>query len=335
MQQQQAPNPPGYGPPVTAPAPRRPLSPAPSYHTLPPDTEATLSSTSTSRSSNNNNNNNALLNAARTAPDAILSHLILSNHPAPPSKHLNLGANGANGGSGTARHLSASSADGKGRYRVSFPSSMEARVGKVVGGGPGGLAVQEDIASVQYSSRGFKVVELTVEAGVKRREVVVLEVGYEELQAQRGMRVGMRVGGVERGLRWVVVGVGEEEAGLAPSGGDGRRKSGERGGSGRLPAGAHEKRRQQAAFSALRLVDAEGNVYAEYSHEVGLPSVMSEERWGRVSIRSRVVMLDEGVDRAFVTLAALLECYVRIFGQVRKEERHWGNFAGGVACSVM
>jgi hypothetical protein len=97
----------------------------------------------------------------------------------------------------------------------------------------------------------------------------------------------------------------------------------------------HEKRKSRAGFEALRYVDDEGNVFAEYRNEVGLPAPHKEELWGTVSLRSRAVLLEDGVDRAFVTLAALLETYVKMFGGSQRPDREWGNLTGSMVCNVM
>lgn len=195
----------------------------------------------------------------------------------------------------------------------------------------------EEIARVGLTSRGVKIVEWVMEGGqrVKRGS---LEVPYGELEGGKGMDVGMRVEGRERGVRWEVVrkepGADdlEEERGRETS----RRKSSEKKRlGGRFASDEHERRRQKEAFVALRLVDREGDVYAEYRHEVGLPSPNQEERWGQVSVRARAVLLDEGIDRAFITLVALLETYVKMFGLSKREHREWGNLAGSMGCCVM
>jgi hypothetical protein len=235
----------------------------------------------------------------------------------------------------SSRSLSATTADGKVRYRVQPVSSVESKVVKVLPSGNqnGGMETTEEMARAVFTSRALRVVEFegARDGAGRRRERVVVEVGFEELERTGRLGVGsvMRVQGLERGLGWEVV-RGEFGEGDGVEG----RANGK--GRGRFGNDEHERRRIKAGFEALRLVDREGNVYAEYHNEVGVPATHKEERWGMVSVRSRAVLLDDGVDRAFVTLAALLECYVKVFGLSQKEGQHWGNFAGSMgACLLM
>jgi hypothetical protein len=101
---------------------QRPPSPVPSYHTLPPESHTVLLAGPSSSSSSNttipraNGIPNALLSAARNTPDAVLSTLTLT-------LHHKLGQHGitTNGEHGQAeRYLSARTADGRERYRVTF-----------------------------------------------------------------------------------------------------------------------------------------------------------------------------------------------------------------------
>ncbi|KPI37817.1 uncharacterized protein AB675_3077 [Cyphellophora attinorum] len=105
---------------------QRPPSPVPSYHTLPPEAHTVLlagpsssaagpcsPSTSTpSRASIPN----ALLSAARNTPDAVLSTLTLTHH------HSDAGSSPPEVRMQGNRYLSARTADGRERYRVSFSS---------------------------------------------------------------------------------------------------------------------------------------------------------------------------------------------------------------------
>jgi hypothetical protein len=228
--------------------------------------------------------------------------------------------------------MDASTPDGKIRYRTRYGEPM--RIARVEDGWREG----ESVAVVKFTARGMSVVDGGV--GGTGEKTGGLEVDYEQLQKDEalfldpaGAAAGM---GAEKvtGLRWEVV-HGNRASAASEEGG---KPGGVRASlSSRLPTDLQARQNQKNALTGLRLVDDQDRLYASYEHAIGLPDLHSPKPqvWGTVSIRSRAVLVPGGVDRAFVGLIALLECYVKVFGQQAKGERKYGNFSGAVGCSVM
>ena len=286
---------------------QRPPSPAPSYHTIPPDTHSTLPSDSTIPESA------ALNRAALETPDAVLSVLNIHNtskvtnprSAGSPKVDLNI----------TQRFVSARTEDGKERYHISFPSGQEMKIfkGNSVGG-------QSLIATTMISAIGVKVVFADGEKVDGR---------WEEIQEKQRLRLRLRVRGEERAFAWQVV-AGEAEEVVE----GGRRNTPVMG------IESRRKKQQMQRIIGMRLVDEEeGKVWAGYVHgadkEGDVKITGKTGRWGYVEIKCRAVMLDDGVDRAFVTLMALLESYVRLFGRENPGLEKWGVLTGVLFCSVM
>jgi hypothetical protein len=89
----------------------------------------------------------------------------------------------------------------------------------------------------------------------------------------------------------------------------------------------------------MRLVDEqEGKEWAAYSHTPGtegeVKSTSKSGRWGFVEIKCRAIRLDDGVDKAFVSLIALLESYVRLFGRENPEIRECVLISCAIATNI-
>ena len=193
-------------------------------------------------------------------------------------------------------------------------------------------------------SQGLKVM---TGDGIGAKEKLLISVDYEVLQKTARLDLqNFTVEGKDVGMRCEVVTLADslrEATNSVPgSGHPPRRKSS---GTSRTSTDTHDKKRNAAGLSSIKLVDADGNIYAEYSHTIGLPDLHRDgEVWGKIGLRARAVLIDgdggagdlaEKMDRAFLTLAVLLEAYVRVFGGSKKGERNWGNFAGGMGCVLM
>lgn len=165
----------------------------------------------------------------------------------------------------------------------------------------------------------------------KQQPLITLE--YESIRKTGRLDLPMfTVGAKDVGMRWEIVTLAHAE-----NNDTSRRRS-----TSRLSSDTHDRKREHAGLSSLRLVDDTGNMYAEYTPKVALPDLSKDgEVWGDVALRARAVLIDgddglgEKMDRAFLTLVMLLETFVWVLGGSKREHRNWGNLAAGTGCVVM
>jgi hypothetical protein len=317
---------------------RRPLSAAPSYTSLPPY--------SSSNPMDSQSVSNPLLAAAHATPGVLISTMTLTNHTSTQARHPHTGT-----AMHVSRYLSARTSDNRERYRLeSVDGSLESIVWRDAA--PNGhhsldASGREIVGRLVGGSQGLGAVLGPGNKGASQRPFVSLN--YAAIQKTGRLEVpAFTVEGQHLGMKWEVVSLADSiksSPNLARSGDmvNSRRSS-----SGILPSrvsmDTHDQRRQHAGISFLRLTDNDGNVYAEYSHDVGLPDLHKDgEVWGEARLYARSVLIDsesggglgEKMDRAFLTLVLLLEAFVRVLGGNKKGERNWGNFAGSMGCTVM
>ncbi|KPI39859.1 uncharacterized protein AB675_11395 [Cyphellophora attinorum] len=317
---------------------RRPLSAAPSYTSLPP-----YSSTNPMESQSVSN---PLLAAAHATPGALISTMTLTNHTSTQARHPHIGT-----AMHVSRYLSARTSDNRERYRLeSVDGSLESIVWRdaTLNGHHSLDATGKDIVGRLVG--GSQELSAIIGPGSKSAsQRPFISMNYVAIQKTGRLEVpAFTVEGQHVGMKWEVVGLADSVRNSTNLARAGDMVAGRRSSSGTLPSrvsmDAHDQKRQHAGISFLRLVDNDGNVYAEYSHDVGLPDLHKDgELWGELRLYARSVLIDgepggglgEKMDRAFLTLVLLLEASVRVLGGNKKGERNWGNFAGSMGCIVM
>ena len=301
----------------------RPPSPAPSYHTLPPATHASLASAQ--QAGNLRATSNSLLSIARHTPDAILSILTLTNHTTPNHP---TGATGA-----VHRHLSARTADGRERYRVgSCHGGTQSLVWRDQGtqSSLDNASDREVLASLTGGSQ-TRSVFLSTE-GQHFREDALAVLDYNQIQDTGNLPLpNFTVGSQQVDMQWEITTLSDfpstsSNVSLEDSIEDGRRRSAHA--VLRKPhqrwkgLDRHEHKRSNAGLSSLHLVDGDYSVYVEYDHSIGVPDLAKDgEQWGTMKFRARSMLIDvngetggapsKRMDQAFLTLILLLEAYVR------------------------
>lgn len=287
-------------------SPQRPPSPAPSYHTLPPNTHTTVSSTTIPAESA------ALRRAAIETPNAILSHLNITNNPTSLSIAEPI----------TARVISAKSEpDGKERFHVTFPSVSDIHVYRGEKVKDKSSNENDLIGKVRISSESIRI---TYPSGERTEHL------FEELQRTQRLLLPLAMGGATREFNWEIVTQSNATA-------DERRQS-HRIGNSNDEAFDEPRRRKEQQLIGLRLADVQqGNVFAGYVHNNDIIKSATERRgkWGYLEVKTRSVLLDEGVEKAFVAMIALLEAYVRLFGKQHPGAKGVGLLAAVFFCTVM
>lgn len=212
---------------------------------------------------------------------------------------------------------------------------------------------REALACIKGGSQALSV--FLSNGGRKWRKEALASVEYSSMQQTGNLKLpSLTVEGKDVGMQWEVTTLSDfpstsSNVSLEDSIEDGRRRSAHvvlreplsrlRG----MGMDTHEQSRRQAGLSSLHLVDEDCNIYADYSHKVGLPDLYKDEEvWGEVRLRARSILIDGGggalsekMDQAFLTLVLLLEAYVRVLGGNKRADRNWGNFAGSAGCEVM
>jgi hypothetical protein len=289
---------------------------------------------------------NPLLAAARSTPGALISTMTLTNHTSTQPRHPQTGT-----AMHISRYLSARTSDNRERYRLeSVDGSLESIVWRdATSNGRHSLdeAGREIVGRLVGGSQELSAILGPASKSALQRPFISMN--YAAIQKMGRLDVpAFTINGRQLGIRWEVVSLAVSSGDpttLARPGDtvDGRRRS-----SGTLRSkvsmDTHDQKRQQAGISSLRLIDNDSNVYAEYSHDVGLPDLHKDgEVWGELRLYARSVLIDgessgglgDKMDRAFLTLVLLLEAFVRVLGGNKKGERNWGNFAGSMGCVVM
>jgi hypothetical protein len=306
-------------------------SPAPSYHTLAPNTHTPTDPTSSQHQPTFEATPRALHRAALESPDAILSRLTISNtsHSPPRGPQRNHEVD-------RSRYLSARTDDGKTRYRVLFPDAKTIRINKVVSPANPATGLAEGIIPIASTTVSSQSLNIAFADGT------VLDTRFEDLQATQKLPFVLVVDGKPQRFSWEVVSK-MVESGPHPDEED--KAKGKR----RPVLGIQSKRKKEMMqrIVGMRLVDANGGIWASYVHphpgdlqsEQQASAVQSTGKsgtWGYIEIKTRAVLLDDGVDKAFVALISLLEVYVRLFGGEHPGvDKYGGILVGVLACEVM
>ena len=204
-------------------------------------------------------------------------------------------------------------ADRKERYRVVFPGQHEMRILKSAG----------LIGSVGMSVGGVKIIY----HGSPDNQVMI-EKKWEDIQRHKSIKMDLNVDGASRGFQWVVSNTNtnahvESEHKPKPALGI---------------TSQREKARLQQCIQTIHLLDdATSSIWATYTHIRSKPgsSIDKSAKWGSVEIRCRAVLLDEGVDMAFVSLMGLVEGYVRMLERDNPGIEKFGGLSGSLFCAVM
>jgi hypothetical protein len=310
---------------------QRPPSPAPSYHTLAPNTHASLDPTSPQPQPAFDATPRALHRAALETPDALLSRLTINNtsHPPPRGPQRNHEIH-------TARYLSARTDDGKTRYRVTFPDAKTLRINKVISPANPTAGLAEGVVPIATTTVSSQSLNIAFGDGN------LLDTRFEDLQSTQKLPFLLSVDGKPQRFSWEVVSK-MVESGPHPDAED--KAKGKR----RPVLGIQSKRKKEMMqrIVGMKLVDANGGIWASYVHphpgdthsEQQASAVQSTGKsgtWGHVEIKTRAVLLDDGLDKAFVVLISLLEVYVRLFGGEHPGvDKYGGILVGVLACEIM
>jgi hypothetical protein len=311
---------------------QRSHSPAPSYHTLAPHTHTSLDPSSSQPQPTFDATPRALHRAALETPDALLSRLTISNtsHPPPrgPQQTHEIDRS---------RYLSAMTDDGKVRYRVTFPDAKTMRINKVVSPANPAAGLAEGIVPIASTTVSSQSLNIAFADGN------VLDTRCEDLNSTQKLPFVLSVDGRPQRFSWEIVSK-MVESGPHPDeedGGMGKR---------RPVLGIQSKRKKEMMqrIVGMKLVDVNGVVWASYVHPHPGDNAKPEQQgnavqstgrsgtWGHVEIKTRAVLLDDGVDKAFVVLISLLEVYVRLFGGEHPGvDKYGGILVGVLACEVM
>ena len=181
------------------------------------------------------------------------------------------------------------------------------------------------IGSVRLEIGGVKI---SVSGGDPGQQVGMGR-SWGDLQKQQSIKMDLSVDGISRRFQWVVSNTdtrGDRQDRPKPALGI---------------TSQREKARLQQFLQTIHLIDdATESIWATYNHIPTKPgstrsSTDKSAKWGCLEIRCRAVLLDEGVDKAFVSLMALLEGNVKMSGKESPGIEKFGGLSGSLFCCVM